>query len=360
MAQCDESYGFIVEWFDTQAELVRRYRLTYFVKRGTTNEIELFDIKNKRVFLKRVALPALTLADLYIGATLSVYARQLKVVEFCDNYTKEKCGKATSFLVLIVNANKSPYLGHAVSDIENAKDLRICQMRMLRVSAADAQTFGRQLQLDISSVQSISERPVLALELMHNQGAAFWNSFSAAFKNKYRVQSFALSNPLAVEMLLGNEPLTSAARPTATFSQCTCCVIKPHAVKSKYAGNILTDILADSAGWEITALKLVQLDMAAASEFLEVYKGVTSTFHDHATELCSGLSIAMELRAPAGTDSVGAFRMLAGPFQWDFAKKLRPKSLRAKYGIDTVHCGVHCTDLPDDGPSESEYFFDLL
>jgi len=359
MAQCDASYGFIVEWFDTQAELIRRYRLTYFVKKGTSNEIELFDIKNKRVFLKRVALPSLSLTDLYLGATLSVYARQLKVVEFCDSFTKQKCGKAKSFLVLIMNANKSPYLGQAISNIESTQDLRVSQMKMLRLSVQDAQLFGQQLQLDVRMMQSIAERPVVALELMHTQGAALWNNLGASLKNKFRLQSFALENPLATEMLLGNK-LSSSAQPTATFSQCTCCVIKPHAVQAKVAGKIITDILADGAGWEITALKLVQLDMAAASEFLEVYKGVVSTFHAHATELCSGLCIAMELRASGGVDTVGAFRSLAGPFQWDFAKQLRPKSLRAKYGRDTVHCGVHCTDLPDDGPSESEYFFDLL
>ena len=54
MAQCDETFSFICDWYDSQAEIVRKYRLIYFVKKGGTNEVELFDLKNKRVFLKRI------------------------------------------------------------------------------------------------------------------------------------------------------------------------------------------------------------------------------------------------------------------------------------------------------------------
>ena len=42
MAQCEASYGFVVEYYDTLAEIWRNYRLTYFVKKeDEANEIEL-------------------------------------------------------------------------------------------------------------------------------------------------------------------------------------------------------------------------------------------------------------------------------------------------------------------------------
>lgn len=37
----DERYAFEVEWFDAQAELMRRYIFTYFVRHSGTNEIEM-------------------------------------------------------------------------------------------------------------------------------------------------------------------------------------------------------------------------------------------------------------------------------------------------------------------------------
>lgn len=34
------------------------------------------------------------------------------------------------------------------------------------------------------------------------------------------------------------------------------------------------------------------------------------------------------------------------------ARELRPNSLRARFGEDTVRNALHCSDLPDDGPLE--------
>lgn len=42
------------------------------------------------------------------------------------------------------------------------------------------------------------------------------------------------------------------------------------------------------------------------------------------------------------------------------ARNLRPKSIRAHFGVDRVENAVHCTDLVEDGVLEVEYFFKLL
>ncbi len=39
-------------------------------------------------------------------------------------------------------------------------------------------------------------------------------------------------------------------------------------------------------------------------------------------------------------------------FPQEICRHLRPNSLRAKYGIDKIRNGVHCTDLPEDGVLE--------
>ena len=49
-----------------------------------------------------------------------------------------------------------------------------------------------------------------------------------------------------------------------------------------------------------------------------------------------------------------------GPRDPDIARKLRPGSLRARFGLNCVQNGVHCTDLPEDGPLEIQYFFKVL
>jgi hypothetical protein len=49
-----------------------------------------FDIKNKRIFLKRCEYTALQLKDIFVGAVLNVYSRQLKVIDFADEFTRSK------------------------------------------------------------------------------------------------------------------------------------------------------------------------------------------------------------------------------------------------------------------------------
>ena len=56
-----ERFVFIVEWFDSQASIIRKYNLTYYL---SDNTIDMFDIKNKRIFLKRTAYDGISLEDL--------------------------------------------------------------------------------------------------------------------------------------------------------------------------------------------------------------------------------------------------------------------------------------------------------
>ena len=44
----------------------------------------------------------------------------------------------------------------------------------------------------------------------------------------------------------------------------------------------------------------------------------------------------------------------------EVARHIRPTSLRAIYGEDKIKNAVHCTDMPEDGNVEVEYFFRIL
>lgn len=76
-------------------------------------------------------------------------------------------------------------------------------------------------------------------------------------------------------------------------------------------------------------------------------------------ELITGPCIAMELRKDSD-DVVGAFREVCGPVDPAIGKVLRPNTFRANFGQDKIKRAIHCTDLPEDGVLESEYFFKLL
>ena len=44
----------------------------------------------------------------------------------------------------------------------------------------------------------------------------------------------------------------------------------------------------------------------------------------------------------------------------EIARHVRPRSLRALFGRTKAQNSVHCTDLPEDGQLEVEYFFKIL
>ena len=56
---------------------------------------------------------------------------------------------------------------------------------------------------------------------------------------------------------------------SAMFTNCTCAVIKPHAIQSGQAGQIIDTILAE--GFEISAMQMFHLDRPTAEEFFEIY-----------------------------------------------------------------------------------------
>ena len=138
------------------------------------------------------------------------------------------------------------------------------------------------------------------------------------------------------------------------FSNATCAVIKPHAIQGGFAGQIIDAILEQ--GFEISAMQMFHLDRPTAEEFFEIYQGVLPEFPQMTEQMTTGPCIAMEIRQE---NAVKAFRDLVGPMDPEIAKSLRPNTLRARFGIDRCRNAIHCTDLPEDGTLECEYFFSI-
>ena len=78
-------------------------------------------------------------------------------------------------------------------------------------------------------------------------------------------------------------------------------------------------------------------------------------------QLSSGLCLVLEVSHGSNPrESVQRLRDLVGPSDPNLARHVRPQSLRAKLGKSVDENAVHCTDLPEDGPLEVEYFFKIL
>lgn len=143
----------------------------------------------------------------------------------------------------------------------------------------------------------------------------------------------------------------------AKFSRSTLCIIKPHAIKENLIGGILKMII--EGGFNITAMKMLQLNRAQSEAFYEVYKGVVEEYVAMVIQLHSGICLALEVQG--GDDDIQQkFRTFCGPADVSIAKTLRPHTIRAKFGTDKVLNAVHCTDLKEDTLLELEYVFQEL
>ncbi len=97
-----EILQFIVEWYDPMPQLRRKYLLKFYVE---PHLVEMFDIVNKKVFLKKSNCPPeITSKDFYINGKLIIFSRELEIIDFADNYTKQKLAHQLQPTVLIISS----------------------------------------------------------------------------------------------------------------------------------------------------------------------------------------------------------------------------------------------------------------
>lgn len=370
MGSAEDRYVFHVQWFDDRADLIRTYLLTYYTRDDT---IEMYDMKNRRPFLKRCEYAEVRLKDLYIGAILTVLARQLKIVAYADPYTENALGKIKGRTLALIKPDAYTAIGKIISTIYSAGFV-IARLKMLKMTPQQSDEFCQMLPQDEATPEhaaSLHQDVLVAMELVGDDAANRWlNLIGPSSPDQAR-----RSSPRSLRALFGQDDIRNAVHgsagpeaaaqqlgfffakrwpTTALFNNCTLCIVRPHAVVS-VGGEIVNRILEE--GFEISALLLLPMEKATAQEFIDVYKGVLPEYHDMVDQLCSGPCLVMEVRQE---NAVDAFRKLVGPHDPEVAKHLRPDTLRAKFGIDRVRNAMHCTDLPEDGLLEVEYFFNIL
>jgi len=84
-SKTEDRFIFETEWFDERAELIRPYNLLFYPRNNT---IEMFDTKARKMFLKRMECADLTMDKLFIGSVVTIFSRQLKLVDYADVSTR--------------------------------------------------------------------------------------------------------------------------------------------------------------------------------------------------------------------------------------------------------------------------------
>ncbi|RLN80917.1 hypothetical protein BBJ28_00003404 [Nothophytophthora sp. Chile5] len=333
----------------------------YFVD---THNVEIFDTKTSRLFLKKSECPATLLAkDFFLGAKVLLYGRHFELQDYLDPFTAEKLGRQQQKSVLVLKGDMVAHVGD-VLDFISRQQYAFSAVKMMQVDRPQAE---KLLELHRGTadfenrVDLLAGAPVVAMELVAENCLDKLKQVASNLSTRFGAQSGEIDSAGSVleAQELRSFFFETPHVPTATFADCTCCVVLPHVLKEALAGEVVASIQRDG-GVRITAIELFTLDRTTAAEFLEVYEGVVPHFNETVDHFTTGPCLALELVGQHTEDVVAQFRASAGPWDVEMAKELKPQTLRAKYGHDRVRNAVHCTDLAEDGVLESQYFFDIL
>ncbi|KAA6397671.1 MAG: nucleoside-diphosphate kinase [Streblomastix strix] len=359
----EEKFTFLVDWKDETAGLIRSYLLTFFAVDGS---LELYDIKNKRTFLKRNITGEFSLEDFTIGLKFTICSREMTVREYGDSKTKMKMEIKKQRCCAVIKPDAFDSAGYIIERIQK-EGLIIAQMRTFRFDEEKLTQFFGSLQdhpqfnnlikslcndlligMDITGDMCIRRMWLLCgdetpEEAQKNEPESIRAKLGSNWVDNAMYISLDETDAQKDLLFLFQNPHP----PTSILSNCTLGLILPHIIKEGKLGQLLAHIQFE--GFDISAVEQFYLDKGGSNEFLAVYHEVIRGYNTKVEELCSGPCVAMEIR---GENVQKEFRDLCGPYDPSIAKQLFPKSIRAIFGESIIKNAIHCTDLPEDGVLE--------
>ncbi|MCD4793377.1 MAG: nucleoside-diphosphate kinase [Bacteroidales bacterium] len=128
----------------------------------------------------------------------------------------------------------------------------------------------------------------------------------------------------------------------------TLTMIKPTAMKKKYAGNILAKIT--DAGFRIQAMKMLRLSKVEAEKFYEVHK--ERPFYGELTDFMSSAPIIAAVLEKE--NAVEDYRKLIGATNPENAEE---GTIRKLYATNIQENAVHGSDSDENAEIEASFFF---
>jgi nucleoside-diphosphate kinase len=128
----------------------------------------------------------------------------------------------------------------------------------------------------------------------------------------------------------------------------TLCIIKPDAMRQRRQGAILQRLLDE--GFEVLAMRQLQLTRTAAEGFYEVHRG-KPFFEALCAFMTSGPIVVMAL---SRADAVRRYREVIGATD---PEQAADGTVRKLYGTNVCENAAHGSDSVGNGRLECAYFF---
>ena len=323
----DSILGYELEYFDPIPNVVRTLWMKYRTEDGT---IELRE--EDKIFLKRIKYEEIRIEDLFAGNTISIYGKLMIIKSYCNSFTvKFMKSREVHILCRITQLQ----IDSMVQVLRIARNYNL-RMGRVKMSPSDGiLASAHTITIDLVGLNGESSK-----QFVHDTALSSLDSFHCEV-----VDGDALAKVWEAKSRL-TVPRHSSL-----------CIIKPHILRSLQTDAIMEDILR--AGFTIEAAVTIHFSPSMASELFEGYKDAVPKYADLIGQVVSAPSLALMVTG-FGADTVRRFREFCGPYVPEVAKTLRPKTLRATYGIDPTQNAVHCTDIDEHGEIECKYVFQTI
>jgi nucleoside-diphosphate kinase len=202
-----------------------------------------------------MACPGVTTEELFIGSVITVFSRQLKLVEYGDLFTRQRFESKRQRTFAMIKPDAYTSTGKIIDAIYQ-NGFMISKLKMARFTPETAGTFygehrGKPFFNELMGF--VTSDVVTGLELVAENAVEKWRHTIGPTKTLLARQNA----PGTIRALFGTDDTKNAVhgsdsgpswkretdfffqaklQPTAVFNNCTICIIKPHAVANGDAG----------------------------------------------------------------------------------------------------------------------------
>ena len=136
----------------------------------------MYDVKNKRIFLKRQEIPTLQLDDFFVGSQVTILSRVLKVTDYGDIFTRRRFESQRERTFGMIKPDAYTAMGKII-DYVYSQGFVINKLKMSRFTKATAGDFYKEHQgkAFFPNLESlVCSDVVIGMELVSPDAVAKW------------------------------------------------------------------------------------------------------------------------------------------------------------------------------------------
>ena len=109
-----EKLCFLVHWKDKVSDSFRNFQLNFY---PSDNSVDMFEMRMKKMFLKKTTTDQIRQADLYIGNTITVSSRVLNILDSDDEVTSKNFAQEHQHTFDLIKPGSMDNMGTILTDI---------------------------------------------------------------------------------------------------------------------------------------------------------------------------------------------------------------------------------------------------